>query len=279
MLSSPRVPTGVSVHPNFPTMTTMLQRAATLAMVLSAATATAPRARAQSAGEAVLQRMHDAYAGKWYHTLRFVQKTTQHRPDGTAVIGTWYESLRHTGAGVELRIDIGAPANGNGILYTADSSWRFRGGKLLAASADGNEFLPLIEGVYVQPVARTMADLAGAHIDFSRVSHAMWEGKPATVIGAASPSDSTLPQLWVDDERNVLVRMIILAGPNGPPLDVHLGDYVPVGQGWLATKVVLLAGGQPRQVEEYADWRVDGELPAELFSRTAWIPAQHWANR
>jgi len=34
-------------------------------------------------GAEVFQRMHDAYAGKWYRTLTFVQKTTQRRRDGT----------------------------------------------------------------------------------------------------------------------------------------------------------------------------------------------------
>lgn len=257
-------------------MTIMLRRAATLALVLAAGASTAS---AQSPGAAVLQRMHDAYTGKWYHTLRFVQKTTQHRPDGSTVIGTWYESLRHTAAGVQLRIDIGDPANGNGILYTADSSWRFRGGKLLGASGDGNEFLPVIEGVYVQPLSRTIADLAQAKLDLSHVAHGTWEGRAATIIGVASTADSTSPQLWVDDERNVAVRMIIPGGENRPPFDVRLTDYVAVGGGWLATKVILSIGGKPAQIEDYADWKVDVDLPDALFSPTAWVPAQHWANR
>ena len=262
-------------------MITTLRRAATLALVLTAVLSTAgiSPAGAQSPGEQVLQRMHDAYAGKWYHTLRFVQKTTQHRPDGSTVIATWYESLRHTAAGVELRIDIGDPAKGNGILYTADSSWRFRDGKLVAASADGNEFLPVIEGVYVQPLARTVADLAPAKMDLARVAHATWEGRAATIVGVASTADSTSPQLWIDDERNVAVRMIIPGGANRPPFDVRLTDYVPVGGGWLATKVILSIGGVPAQIEDYADWKVDVDLPDALFSRTAWIPARHWADR
>src|SRR5215510_11658169 len=98
-------------------------------------------------GTAVLDRMRAAYAGKWYHTLTFVQKTTVTRPDSTKnvtkTVSTWYESMRHTSAGVQLRIDVGDPAAGNGLLYTTDSSWRFRDGKLTAATANGNEFLPL----------------------------------------------------------------------------------------------------------------------------------------
>src|SRR5688572_5776738 len=33
-------------------------------------------------GAEVLEAMRAAYAGKWYHTLTFKQKTTFHRPDG-----------------------------------------------------------------------------------------------------------------------------------------------------------------------------------------------------
>src|SRR5689334_9420820 len=94
----------------------------------------ANRAHAQPKdGKAVLSAMRKAYEGKWYHTLTFVQKTTTTGQDGGQNVSTWYESLRHTPAGgVQLRIDIGNPAAGNGMLYTADSSWRLRDGKLLS---------------------------------------------------------------------------------------------------------------------------------------------------
>jgi len=60
-------------------------------------------------GAEVFQRMHDAYAGKWYRTLTFVQKTTQRRRDGTDSVSTWYESLRQVDGLTQLRIDFGDP--------------------------------------------------------------------------------------------------------------------------------------------------------------------------
>ena len=57
-------------------------RLATLAIVL-AANATAGAQATPKSGTEVLQRMHDAYAGKWYRTLTFVQKTTRYGKDGT----------------------------------------------------------------------------------------------------------------------------------------------------------------------------------------------------
>jgi hypothetical protein len=99
-------------------------------------------------GRAVLARMHDRYASTWYHTLTFVQRTTRHMPDGTTQVSTWYEALK----GPRLRIDMGDPAQGNGALYTADSVYVMRGGKVARAIAEGNPYLPLISGVYLKPL-------------------------------------------------------------------------------------------------------------------------------
>lgn len=230
-------------------------------------------------GAEVLQRMHDAYAGKWYRTLTFVQKTTIRRRDGTDTVITWYESLRYTDThATQLRIDQGDLSAGNGVLYTADSSWLVRGGKLAAARPNGNEFLPLIEGVYMQPVARTMKDLDSAKIDMQRVSRADWQGRPAWIVGAASPSDSTSTQFWVDVERNVVVRMLLSPGGTGPMLDIHLDGYVPLAGGWLATKIVMTQGGQPRQAEEYSAWKANVPLDDDLFAVEKWMHARHWSK-
>jgi hypothetical protein len=258
----------------------MQSRRLRLVAVLACITAAPVAAQATpKTGVEVLQRMHDAYAGKWYKTLTFVQKTTVRRRDGTDTVTTWHESVRYTPAhGTQLRIDIGDLAAGNGVLYTADSSWVVRGGKLVAARPNGNEFLPLIEGVYMQPVARTVKDLEGAKIDMQRVSRGEWQGRPAWIVGASSPSDTTSTQFWIDAERNVVVRMLLPPGGTGAMLDIHLDGYVPLAGGWLATKIVMTEGGQPRQSEEYSDWKANVALSDELFSVEKWSTAPHWAK-
>jgi hypothetical protein len=247
-----------------------------LASVLSST----PARPAPTTGREVLQTMHDAYAGKWYRTLRFVQKTTQHRPDGATVIATWYESLRYTAEhGSQLRIDIGAPSRGNGRLYTADSTWVMQGGHLTATQPEGNLFLPLIESVYLQPVERTLAELASSKVDMSRVVAGSWQDRPVWIIGVSDSSDRSTPQIWIDQERNVVVRVLLQRAASVGPLDITLGDYVAVGGGWLATQIRMLADGKPLQTEEYADWRVDVDLADALFSPSDWTTAPHWAAR
>jgi hypothetical protein len=240
------------------------------------------RAGAQSmpkTGAEVLQRMHDAYAGKWYRSLTFVQTTTQRRANGTDSVSTWYESLRQAGRTTQLRIDFGDPSAGNGVLYTADSVWRIRDGKLVSANAGGNEFLPLIEGVYFNPVEQTLRELASTNVDMSRVAEGRYDRRRVWIIGVSSAADTTSPQIWIDAERNVAVRAILSPAPTVPVLDIHLDGYVPIQSTWLATKIAMSQGGVPRQMEEYRDWKVDVDLPPGLFDVATWTTAPHWAKR
>src|SRR5579863_3782375 len=64
-------------------------------------------------GEALLRAMHDRYQSSWYQTVTFTQKSTTYKPDGTSSAETWYEAALLPG---KLRIDIGAPSQGNGFV-------------------------------------------------------------------------------------------------------------------------------------------------------------------
>ena len=257
-------------------------RLALLAAGLPLLASVAPRLTAQAnprTGADVLAAMRAAYAGKWYHTLTFTQKTTRRGQDGTDRQETWYETLSHSAAGTKLRIDFGDLSAGNGVIYTPDSSFRVRGGKPQPATGTGNEFLPLIEGVYVQPVAKTVKELDQMKVDMSRVRTGTWEGRPVWIVGASSAADSTSPQFWVDTGRKVLVRMILALAPGQPPYDVHLAGYERVGKGaWLATKIEMFQGGVRRQAEEYSGWKVDVPVDPALFDVTKWSTARHWAK-
>jgi hypothetical protein len=230
-------------------------------------------------GTDVLEAMRAAYDGKWYHTLTFVQKTTFHRPDGSTSEQIWHETLVHTPqAGTRLRIDFGDLADGNGVIFTPDSTFPVRGGQPAAPRPTGNEFLPLIEGVYVQPVARTVKELAQMKVDLSRVRAGTWDGNSVWVVGASSAADTTSPQFWVDTDRKLLVRMVIRPNETQPPLDVHLGGYVRAGQGWLATKIDIRQNGKSIQYEEYSEWKVDVPVDPALFDVSKWSTAPHWAK-
>jgi len=223
-------------------------------------------------GSAVLQRMHDRYAGKWYHTLTFVQRTIVTRGDAKPDTATWYEALKDS----RLRIDIGSPTSGNGALATPDSSFAIREGKLARAAAGGNPFIPLIMGVYHQPIAQTERELTAFGFGLDRTYRTTWQGRKVTVVGAASAADTTSAQFWVDDDRLVVARVrgALLGQPYG---DIELAGYVPLAKGWLATEIYIQLGTF-RQVEQYRDWRAGMQLPDALFTVAGWSSTPHWAK-
>ena len=256
-----------------------LLRPLTLTGLATISIAAAPAPSQPSPGRAILEKMNAAYAGKWYRTLTFVQKTTFYPPGAPERVQTWWESLRYTPRyGVQLRIDIGDVSSGNGQLASTDSTWIMRNGSLAQTRPSGNPFLPWIEGVYVQPVDVTEREVRAMGVDMQKTRKGSWRGRPITVLGATAVEDTTHSQAWIDDERQVIVRMIV-ADSARPTLSVFLDDYVRAGGGWLETKVDIYIDGVLRQREEYTDWNVDVALPDALFDPSQWMTAVHWAKK
>jgi hypothetical protein len=249
------------------------------ALATISATAAAPARSQASPGRVILEKMNAAYAGKWYRSLTFIQKTTFYPAGAPERAQTWWEALRYTPArGVQLRIDVGDLTSGNGQLATADSQWIVRGGSLAQTRASGNPFLPWIEGVYMQPVDVTERQVAAMGVDMHKTRKATWRGRPVTVLGASAADDTTHSQAWIDDERQVIVRMIV-ADSGRPLMNITLDDYVRAGGGWLETKVDIYFDGVLRQREEYSDWNVDVALSDALFDPAQWLTAPHWARK
>src|SRR4029077_11937863 len=205
----------------------------TAALLLLAALASAQTPPSPGSGRELLRAMRDAYDGRWFKTLTFAQATTTRDSTGKERAATWYESLRYTAArGTQLRIDTGDPAAGNGVLYSPDSVWVFRSGKQVAMRAGGNKLLPLIQGVYLQPVERTVQELASTGVDLARpVVRYQWRGRPVWIAGAAATGDTTSPQFWVDVETKALVRGIYSPVAGAPVMDMRLDSLVATGGG------------------------------------------------
>ena len=234
-----------------------------------------PAATPPRDGLALLNQMRDAYLGKWFRTVTFTQLTTQYRPNGVTDTTTWYEAYQTPD---RLRIDIGDPAKGNGVLYTAESLYVVREGTVTRTAAQGNPFLPFVGGIYTQPMDSTLKQIKPYNFDLSRLRSDTWENRPVWVVGSSVPSDTTSPQIWVDKERLVAVRMIVSFNPAMPADvgDVWLMDYRPVSGGWLAVKVDIKHGGRLIQKEEYSDWRGNVDLPPNFFVAEKWNAVPHW---
>src|SRR5206468_11062546 len=78
-------------------------------------------------GNDLIRAMHDKYAGKWYTTLTFSQKTTNYKPDGTPDVAQWYEAMNSPG---KLRIDFAPLDKHEGVLFADGKVYPVKDGKM-----------------------------------------------------------------------------------------------------------------------------------------------------
>jgi hypothetical protein len=215
-------------------------------------------------GEDVVRAMHARYAGTWYKTLTFVQKTTQ--PDGR--VETWYEALSMPGL---LRIDIAPLDSGKAIIFRNDSLFILNGGKIQASRPMIHPLLVLGFDVYVSPVENTLEKLKALKFDLTKLHTDTWQGRPVYVVGADA-GDTTTSQFWVDQENLLFVRMLQPA-PIGGVNETQFNKYVKLGKAWISPEVLFFTNGQPGNREEYSDMRVGMTFEPGLFDPVRFKPA------
>jgi len=261
-------------------------RAAALILVIIAAgacartpvatPATAPgRVVTYSNGEALVAAMHDRYAGRWYRTLTFRQKTSRLRPNGTWDEQTWYEALELPG---RLRIDFDPVSAGNGVLYARDSQFVAANGRIVRAEPGINDLLLLGFDVYANAPARTDSLLRRQGFDLARVHEDTLEGRRMIVVGALA-GEGRRKQFWVDADRLVFRRLL---EPNPRDSmrvqDIRFTSYEPRGDAWLSPRVEIYDAGKLVFTEDYSDMRTDVPLDESIFDPTPWRNPKNWVK-
>ena len=223
--------------------------------------------------EGLLEAMRARYAGRWYRTATFVQRTLIVDPrNGSERRQTWYEAMTLPG---RLRIDRDSTLR-TGTLFANDSQYVVINGALRRAVPGHNALLVLGFDVYGQPAARTASILRSLGFPAGPVRADTWQGRPVWVVGGA-PGDERSPQYWVDQERLVFVRLV-QPDPANPAqaFDARFEQYRPLGGGWMAVRVEAFTGGKRTLLEEYEDVRADVPLDPALFDARRWTAASHW---
>jgi len=227
-------------------------------------------------GQGLIGAMHDRYAGKWYRTLTFTQRTTQiPLQGGLERRSTWYESMMVPG---RLRIDTDLRA-GAGTLFANDSQYVVVNNAPRRAVGGFNVLLVLGFDVYGQAPARTVEVLGTLGFPMSPLREGTWQDRPVWIVGGRDAQDLHSPQFWIDKERLLFVRLLQpFPGDTSKTYDVRFGDYVDMNPGWLATTVEALVDGKRILLEQYEDVKTDRTLDPVLFDPKRWGAAPHWAK-
>lgn len=239
-------------------------------MVITGGTGS-PTSSAITNGDQLVSAMRSRYSGRWYGSLTFVQKSTYYRTDGSVLrIETWYEAAKFPG---QLRIDMGEPSRGNGVLYRNDSTYQLQGGRVTARRRERNPLMVLGFDVYTQAAYRTADQLRQEGVNLSVLHTDTLDGRRMWVVGAAK-GDTTTNQFWVDTDRLLFTRAILTE--SGQTRDIRFGRYTQYSGGWVAEDVRVLSGGRLRFHEEYSQVRVNDPLADNLFVPEHWSTATHW---
>jgi hypothetical protein len=239
-------------------------------LFLMLATAFVPAyAKKIETAEQLISAMHRKYAGKWYKTLVFAQKTTTYKPDGTTQNGVWYEALSMPG---KLRVDYDPIESGSGVLYLNGVNNTFKDGKLLNSRPVDHALLILGFDVYFQPVATTLEQIKKLKIDASVVREDKWQNRDVYVVGAKQ-GDLRSPQFWIDKKNLYFVRLIQPTGKDGANVqEIEFNKYQKVkGGGWISPEVVFIVNGKRVFLEEYYGIKTNVALDEKLFDPQQWM--------
>ncbi|MEP7344286.1 MAG: hypothetical protein ABI877_03420 [Gemmatimonadaceae bacterium] len=223
-------------------------------------------------GRGVLRAMHDRYAGKWFNTLTFSQRTTTYSASGRETKGVWNEYLAAPG---RLRIDYLPLNERSGVLYARNRVHSFVNGKASASQDGWNPLLILIADVYVQPVDTSLWQMDSLGFQTSIVRRDVLHGAPTWVVGAVA-GDTTSSQFWIDAE-SLLVRRVIQKQKGGTRTtisDVRLAKYTDVGGYPVAFDVTFYRDGRLYFKEEYFDAKANVVLSPDIFDPAKWVASQ-----
>ncbi|HEY6209265.1 MAG TPA: hypothetical protein VIW28_09405 [Gemmatimonadales bacterium] len=222
-------------------------------------------------GREIIRAMHDRYAGKWYHTLTFVQQNTATRRDGTKERSVWREYAALPG---RLRIEFAPTDSGKGVLFVADSQYAMDADTVASATAFVHPLMVLGFDLYFDPVERTVTRLEGLGFHLATVHEDTWEGRPVWVVGAPV-GDLRTRQFWVDRERLVFVRLLEPGRRDTTRMsDIRFNKYQPLGPAWLSAEVAFLVDGHEQWLEEYTEIKTDVPLAPVLFDPRQWKKAR-----
>jgi outer membrane lipoprotein-sorting protein len=223
-------------------------------------------------GETLLRAMRGRYQNNWYETLTFTQKSTTHNDDGTDKSEIWHEAMLLPG---KLRIDIGPPADGNGMLVANGALTSFQNGKASDSHPFVHMLLVLGFDVYRQPTQATVDQVKGQGFDLTKLREDSWDGESVYVVGA-DKGDLKSKQFWVEKKRLLFVRMIAPDRRDAAKTaDSRFADYRQLPVGWVAARVEFFVAGKNVFSEEYSEIQTNPKLDSAIFDPRQ-FNSQHW---
>lgn len=219
----------------------------------------------------VLKRMYKKYYGHWFKTFTFNQTTENYRNDSLVKTSTWYEAIEYP---THFRIDFGDPKKGNGVIYSKDSAYNFRDGKLGKVTVNNDDLTFLLGGMYFYPFDSVLNKLQKLGYNLDHFHMDKWKGQDVFVIGANDQNEK-LNQVWIDKEKMLLVRFIKFDKDHKE--EGILEGHKKFDRGWSETKCTFYINNKLFQKETYHDCQANSIIDSRVFD-PHYFGKVHWSK-
>ncbi len=210
-------------------------------------------------GVKILEKMHKRFAGKWYKTFTFTQKTESYKNDSLIKTATWYEAIVFPDY---FRISFGEIKEGNAVIFIKDSSFNFSKGKLVRKGLRGEDLTFLLGGMYFHSIDTVLVKMRKEGYDITKAHEITWNGRKYYIIGS-NTDDEKQNQLWIDKEKLFVKRFIKFNGANKE--EGLFGDHVKIGKAWSETSCSFFVNDKLIQKETYYDCIANKQVDMGLF--------------
>lgn len=204
--------------------------------------------------------MYRRYAGKWMHSFTFDQTTRMYRNDSLVKTAIWHEAIVYPD---KFRIDFGDTKNGDAAIFTKDSVYSFKNGKLAHATLNDDNLTFILGGMYFYTFDTVKAMLAKMHYDLNKFCESRLNDQPVYVIGANDTVEKT-NQLWIDKENLLTIKFINYN--HGEKEEGIFSEHKQFGGGWSETRCVFYIDGKLIQQEDYYNCKADTNVDLKIFN-------------
>jgi len=223
-----------------------------LIVTLLALTTTLPH----NTSETVLAKMHAKYAGKWMKSFSFTQTTESYRNDSLIKTETWYEHLVYPN---KFRIDFGDKTSGNAAIFTHDSVYSFRDGKLQSTHSNDDDLMFILGGMYFHSLDTVKAIFGRMGYNLTKFH----ENDSVYIIGADSANEA-VNQFWVDKHKLVVVKFINYT--HGEKEEGIFYNHKQFGNSWSETACDFYINDKLIQREKYYDCKANTVIDLKIFN-------------
>ena len=212
--------------------------------------------KAVTNGRELIKAMNDAYKGKWYRNLTFVQQTGFYKDGKLEREQIWYEAM-NLEKGLVIKFD--SLTSANGFIFKNDSQFVYRDNTVINKARRVHDLIVLGFSVYFDSPEVTINKIKESGYNIESFRTESNNGKIEYVVG-----DPATSQFWIDAKTLLFVRLQKKQS-DGSVSEIKFENYIQLGKAWIETEVVFYKDGKITMREVYSDIRTPKKLPSNLF--------------